>query len=115
MATLFRSSRLLLGPLEVNNHTTGDTHDVIRVRTEVVIPRSRCSPYLVVLQQVQIHKLTYLSDVTEKRPAPVDFGNLMAMGVGHWRNPVIHETRDMCAVERPRDDCAWSSSTEDGN
>jgi hypothetical protein len=29
-------------------------HDIIRVRTEVVIPRSRSSPHLVGLQQVRI-------------------------------------------------------------
>ena len=103
------------GALEVGDYSTSGAHDVIRVRTEVVVPRSRSSPHFVVLQQVQIHKLTQLSAVTEKRPAPVGLANLLAMSVGHWRNPVIYETRDTSAVERPRDDCAWSSSTEDGN
>jgi len=103
------------GALEVGDDTASDTHDVVRVCTKVVVPCSDSSPHFVVLQQVQIHKLTYLSDVTERLLAPVGLANLVTMGVGRWRSPVIHETRDMSAVERPRDDCAWSSSTEDGN
>ena len=110
-----RHARFQSNAFQVGDYSAGDTHNVSRCSTKVVIPRSRCSPHLVVLQQVRVYEHTKLSAVTKGRHAVVDFGNLMAMGVGHWRNPVIYETRDMCAVERPRDDCAWSSSTEDGN
>ena len=53
------------GVLQVGDHTTGYTHDVIRVRTEVVVPRSRCCPHFVVLQQIRIHEHTQLSAVTK--------------------------------------------------
>ena len=56
--------------LEVGDDTTSDSHDVIRVRAEVVVPRSRCSPHLVVLQQVRINEHTQLSAVTKGRQAP---------------------------------------------
>ena len=49
-----QESRLV--PLEVSDDATSNTHDVIRVRTEVVIPRSRSSPHLVVLQQIGINE-----------------------------------------------------------
>ena len=65
-----------LGALEVDDHATGDTNNVIRVRTKVVVPRSRCSPHLVVLQQVGIHKHTQLCAVTKGRHATFVFGNL---------------------------------------
>jgi hypothetical protein len=47
-----------LGALEVGDYTAVDTNYVSRCSTEVVIPRSRCSPHLVVLQQVGINKYT---------------------------------------------------------
>ena len=65
-----------LGALEVGDYTAGDAHDVIRVRTEVVIPRSRRSPHLVVLQQVRINKNTQLSAVTKRRHAAAGLSNL---------------------------------------
>ena len=65
-----------LGALEVGDHTTSNTHDVIRVRTEVVIPRSRRSPHLVVLQQVGINEHTQLCAVTKGRHAAIGLGNL---------------------------------------
>jgi hypothetical protein len=63
--------------LEVGDNATGDSHDVIRVRAEVVVPRSRCSPHFVVLQQVRINKHTKLSAVTKGRHAKFGFSNPM--------------------------------------
>ena len=51
-------TRVWSGALEVGDNATCDAHDVIRVRTEVVIPRSSRGPHLVVLQQVRINKHT---------------------------------------------------------
>ena len=61
--------------LEVGDNTTSDTHDVIRVRTEVVVPCSRRCPHFVVLQQVRINKHTQLCAVTKGRHAAVGLGN----------------------------------------
>ena len=61
--------------LQVGNHTTGNTHDVSRCSTEVVIPSSRRSPHLVILQQVWINKHTQLSCMTKGRHAAVGLGN----------------------------------------
>ena len=58
VATLFQGSGDLLGALQVGDDTTGDAHDVIRVCTEVVVPRSSRGPHLVVLQQVRINEHT---------------------------------------------------------
>ena len=64
-----------LDALEVGDDTAGNTNDVIWVRTEVVIPRSRSSPHLVVLQQVRVNEHTQLSCVTKGRHATFVFGN----------------------------------------
>ena len=77
MATLFHGSRDLLGTLKVGDNTAGDTHDVIRVCTEVVVPRSRSRPHFVVLQQVRINKYAQLCAVTKGRHATIGFGNLL--------------------------------------
>ena len=58
-----------LRPLEVGDDTASDTNDVIRVRTEVVAPCSRCGPHFVVLQQVGINKHAQLCAVTKGRNA----------------------------------------------
>ena len=58
-----------LGALEVGDYSTSDTNDVIRVCTEVVVPRSRSRPHLVVLQQVGVYENTQLSAVTKGRHA----------------------------------------------
>ncbi len=63
------------GALEVGDNATSDTHDVIRVRTEVVVPRSRCSPHFVVLQQIQVYKHTQLCAMTKGRHAAVGLSN----------------------------------------
>ena len=63
------------GALQVGDHTTGNTHDVGWCRTEVVVPRSRGRPHLVVLQQVRVHEHSQLSAVTEGRHAAFVFGN----------------------------------------
>ncbi|MEY4164925.1 MAG: hypothetical protein RL419_767, partial [Actinomycetota bacterium] len=49
----------------------------IRVRTEVVIPRSRSSPHFVVLQQVRINEHAQLCCVAERRHAAIGLGNPM--------------------------------------
>ena len=64
-----------LGALQVGDNATGHAHDVIRVRTEVVIPRSCCRPHLVVLQQIRVHEHTQLCAVTKGRHATFVFGN----------------------------------------
>ena len=64
-----------LGTFEVGYHTASNTHDVIRVRAKVVVPRSRSSPHLVVLQQVWINKHTQLCAVTKGRHAIIGLGN----------------------------------------
>ena len=51
-------TRVWSGALEVGDNATCDAHDVIRVRTEVVVPRSRSRPHFVVLQQVRINEHT---------------------------------------------------------
>jgi hypothetical protein len=75
VTTLFHSSQVLLGAFQVSDYAATDTHNVIRVRTEVVIPRSRSSPHLVVLQQVGINEHSYLSAVTKGRHATIGLGN----------------------------------------
>jgi len=75
MATLFHNSRDLLGALQVGDHTASDTHDVIRIRTEVVIPCSGCCPHLVVLQQVRINEHAQLCAVTKGRHAIIGLSN----------------------------------------
>jgi hypothetical protein len=60
-----------LGPFQVGNHTASNTNNVIRIRTKVVIPRSRRSPHLVVLQQVRVYEHTQLGCMTKERhPKP---------------------------------------------
>ena len=66
------------GPFQVGDDTASNTHNVIRVRTEVVIPRSRSSPHLVVLQQVRVNENTQLCAVTKGRHAASGFGNQRA-------------------------------------
>ena len=72
-------TRVWSGTLQVGDHTTGNTHDVIRVRTEVVVPRSRSSPHFVILQQVGINEHAQLSAVTKGRHAAIGLGNLPAL------------------------------------
>ena len=61
--------------LQVGDYATGNTHDVRRCCTEVVVPGSRRSPHFVVLQQVRINEHTQLSCMTKGGHAPVGFGN----------------------------------------
>jgi hypothetical protein len=67
------------GALQVGDDATGNTHDVRRRSTEVVVPRSRSSPYFVVLQQVWINKYSQLGCMTKGGHATVGFGNPSAM------------------------------------
>ena len=62
-------------PLQVGDHATGDAHNVRWCRTEVVVPRSRGSPHLVVLQQIRIDEHTQLCAVSKGRHATFVFGN----------------------------------------
>ena len=61
--------------LEVGDHSTANANNVIRISTEVVVPRARCSPHFVVLQQVRINEHTQLCDVTKGRHAIFGLGN----------------------------------------
>ena len=70
------------GAFQVGDHTACDAHDVRRRSTEVVVPRSRSSPHLVVLQQIRINKHTKLCAVTEGRNAEFGLRNLLAGYVG---------------------------------
>ena len=75
MITFCHDSTVASAALEVGDHTTGNTNNVIRVRTEVVVPRSRSSPHLVVLQQVRINEHAQLCAVTKGRHAKFGLGN----------------------------------------
>ena len=74
-AEKYTSHLLQSGTLQVGDDTTGDAHDVIRVCTEVVVPRSCGSPHLVVLQQVWVNKHAQLCAVTKGRHTVFVFGN----------------------------------------
>ena len=82
-ALTFDGGVKLSHPFAVRDHTTCDTHDVVRVRTEVVIPRSRSSPHLVVLQQVRINEHAQLCCVAERGYATIGLGNLLISEVHH--------------------------------
>ena len=62
--------------LQVGDYTAGNAHDVIRVRTEVVVPGSCRCPRLVVLKQIWVDEHAQLLRVTEGRNAAVGFGNV---------------------------------------
>ena len=83
MTTLFHSSQVLLGAFQVSDYAATDTHNVIRVRTEVVIPRSRSCPHLVVLQPVRIDEHAQLGAVTEWRNTADCLGNLLISEAHH--------------------------------
>ena len=75
--------------LQVGDHATGNTHNVSRCCTEVVVPRSRRGPHLVVLQQVRVHEHTQLSAVTEGGHAASGFGNQCPRATRlRWRVPL---------------------------
>ena len=65
------------GALQVDHYSTGDTNNVCRRRTKVVVPRSRSRPHFVVLQQVRINEHAQLCAVTKGRHATIGFGNLL--------------------------------------
>jgi hypothetical protein len=60
-----------LGALEVSDDATGDTNYVSRCSTEVVVPRSRCCPHFVVLQQVGVYEYPQLGLMTKGRHATI--------------------------------------------
>ena len=74
------AKRFLNKALEVGDYTTGDTHDVSRCRTEVVVPRSRRCPHFVVLQQVRVDEDAQLCAVTKGRHAAFGLVNLLNDG-----------------------------------
>ena len=74
------AKRALANALQVGDHAAGNTHNVSRCCTEVVIPRSRSSPHLVVLQQVGVYENTQLSAVTKGRHAAFGLVNLLNDG-----------------------------------
>ena len=61
---------------QVGDDASGYTNDVCRGRTEVVVPRSRCRPHFVVLQQVWIYEHAQLGCMTKGRHATVGLSNL---------------------------------------
>jgi hypothetical protein len=63
------------GAFEVGDYATSDANDVRWRSTEVVVPRSRSRPHLVVLQQIRINEHPQLSAVTKGRHATVGLGN----------------------------------------
>ena len=80
--TIVWRSEQLSATLQVGEHATGNTHDVVRVRTEVVVPCPCRGPHLVVLQQVRVDEHTQLRRVTEGRHATVGFRNLSLLSPG---------------------------------
>ena len=72
------------GAFEVGDHTAANTHDVVWVRTKVVVPCSCCIPYLVVLQQVGINEHKQLLRVTEGRNTTSEFGNPILDRLTGW-------------------------------
>ena len=74
-----RFVRRVTSALEVGDYPTTDAHQFIRCNRKVVVPRSRCRPHLVILQQVRVDEDTQLSAVTKRRHATVGLGNLPAL------------------------------------
>jgi len=64
--------------LQVGDHATRDTHDVCRSCTKVVVPRSRCGPHLVVLQQIRVDEDAQSPLQAKRRYAAFVFGNLFS-------------------------------------
>jgi len=64
---------------QIGDYSIGDTHDVSWCSTEVVIPRSRCCPHLVVLQQVGVDEHAQVGLVADGRHAAIGLGNLPAL------------------------------------
>ena len=63
------------GAFQVGDDAPCNTHDVCRRSTKHVIPRSRSSPHLVILQQIRINKHSQLCAVTKGRNAAVGLRN----------------------------------------
>jgi hypothetical protein len=70
-----QSTSLVSHPFQVNHYSTDNTHDVARVRTDVLVPCSRGHPHFVVLQQIGVDKHTQLSAASERGRADFGFGN----------------------------------------
>ena len=66
------------GALQVGDYRAARAHEIVRRNREHVVPRSRCRPHLVVLEQIRVNEDTQLSCVTERGHAEVGFCNLKA-------------------------------------
>ncbi len=61
--------------------TTAGSREMLFVSVqEAIVPRSRRSPHLVVLEQVGVHEHTQLSAVTKGRHAAVGLDNSLSVG-----------------------------------
>ena len=72
------------GALEVGDNATSDTHDVRWRGTEVVVPRSRCCPHLVVLQQIGVYEHAQLCAVAKWGHAVVGLGKPSSNAPPTW-------------------------------
>ena len=70
--------RSSLGALQVGHGSPAGFHQLVRLDTEHVVPRSRGRPHLVVLQQVRVDEHPQLLCVPEGRHAASGFGNQRA-------------------------------------
>ena len=65
----FRPTQSRSAALEAGDHRATCTNEIIWRDREHVVPRARCSPHLVVLQQIRIDEDTQISAVAEWRHA----------------------------------------------
>ena len=63
------------GTLQFGDNSTADSHQFIWFNRKVVVPRARCRPHFVVLQQIGIDEDAQLSAVAERRHATFGLGN----------------------------------------
>ena len=66
------------GALQVGDYRAARAHEIVRRNWEHVVPRSRCRPHLVVLEQIRVNEDTQLSCVTERGHAAPGFGTANA-------------------------------------
>ena len=85
-----------LNALQVGDHRATGANEIVRRDRKHVVPRSRCSPHLVVPQQIWIDEDAQGGAVAERRYAAVGFGNLfpqtepgLASQVGFDKLPVF--------------------------
>jgi len=61
--------------LQVGDRSSAGFHQLVRLNTEHVVPRSRRGLHLGPLQQVRVDEHTQLLGVTERRHGVIGFGN----------------------------------------